>query len=297
MAFPAGARADAELVVARGDSAKECPDEGEVRRFALAAMAPSLSPPTHAYHVSFDRSGGAYRAEIVDDTAGRTRRLEDTGAACGPLGQAVAVVVATMWSSEHDEVSPAPAPVPPPPPPRVDPAPVPPPVRSRDPRWVFGAGAAVAAAVVRPVAEALIADADLEFAHGSLSIGALWIPVQRIDVTPGSIDVELISGSLRGCAFLGNETRFGFCANVLAGVLRAEGSGYTTDVERTRPWVAIEPDVFIGRSLFSWVRVRASAGPIIPLHAEAFSVTGAGAAYATPVVGALTSLTLEMATP
>jgi len=268
-----------------------------VRRFALAAMAPSLSPPTHAYHVSFDRSGGAYRAEIVDDTAGRTRRLEDTGAACGPLGQAVAVVVATMWSSERDEASPVPVPLPPPAPPRVEPAPTPPPVRVRNPRWVFGAGAAVAVAVVRPAAEALIADGAIEFAHGSLSIGALWIPVQRIDVTPGSIDVELIAGSLRGCAFLGRETSFGFCAKILAGVLRAEGSGYTTDVERTRPWAAIEPEVFIGRSLFSWVRVRASAGPIVPLHAETFSVTGAGAAYATPVVGALAALTLEVATP
>jgi hypothetical protein len=162
---------------------------------------------------------------------------------------------------------------------------------------VFGVGAAVAAAVVRPVAEALVADAAIEFAHGSLSVGALWIPVQRIDVTPGSIDVQLISGSLRGCAFLGDATRFGFCAKLLAGVLRAEGSGYSTDTERTRPWLAIEPDVFIERSLFSWVRCRAAAGPIVPLHAEAFSVTGAGAAYATPSVGGLASLLLEVATP
>jgi hypothetical protein len=109
---PAVARADAELVVTSREGAAECPDAAEVRRLALAPVGPSPSPPAYAYPASFERSEGAYRAEIVDDTAGRARHLEDRGPGCGPLGQAAAEVVATMWSSERDATPPpAPAPV------------------------------------------------------------------------------------------------------------------------------------------------------------------------------------------
>jgi hypothetical protein len=292
---PSVARADADLVVTRRDGAGDCPDADEVRRLALGAVPSSLPPRVHAYRVSFERSGGAYRAEIVDDTAGRARRLEDLGPGCGPLGQAAAQVVATMWSSERDDTSPPPPPPSAPSPPRsseVSPA-----NPSRKVRGVFGAGAALAVGILRPAAPAFLGDAALELAHASLALGALWIPAQTIAVAPGSIDVQLLAATLRGCAFSGGDTQLGVCAKVLAGAVRAEASGYSTDTRRARPWLAIEPEVYVDHRVFGWFRGRAALGAVVPLRAEAFSVTGAGAAYGTPSVGGLASLSLEVATP
>jgi hypothetical protein len=297
------ARADGGLTVTRDEGAAQCPDGEQLRRLALASAASSSPAPTHAYRVSFERSGGAYRAEIVDDTAGRSRRLEDTGADCAALTQAAAVVVATMWSSEHDASAVTPAPAPPP-------APASPPAidegshvtsaapsRRRSPRGVFGLGAALAAAIVRPLAPALFADVGLEFGHASLAVGAIWIPTQHIDVAPGSIHVGLVGGSLRGCAFVGGATEVGLCAKVLAGELHGAGAGYSSDAQRGRPWFALEPDVFVDRALYGRLRARAAAGATVPLHAEAFDVTGASTAYDTPGVGGLFSLSIELATP
>ncbi len=295
MVVPSVARADAELVVTHDDGASGCPETDEMRRLALAAISPSLPPPAHRYHVSFERSGASYRADVVDDTAARTRHLEDRGPGCGPLGQAVAEVLATMWSSERDDESPGPPMVVIPAPPSEVPVSVS--GRPRNLRWVLGAGPALAAAIVRAAAPALVGSGAVEFEHAVLGLGVLWIPAQRIDVAPGSIDVQLLAGSAWGCAFLGGDAHLGLCAKMFAGALRGAASGYSADTQRGRPWFAIEPELYADHGLFWWVRARVAAGAIVPLHAETFSVTGAGSAYATPAVGGIASLSLEIATP
>ncbi len=288
------ARADAALVVTRDDGAAGCPDADEMRGLALAA-APSASPPAHAYHVSFARSGASRVADIVDDTTARARHLEDKGPGCGPLAQAVAQVLATMWSSERDEASPPPVPVVSSPPPMEVVPPAPP--RSGHPRWLAGAGPALAVGLVRPAAPALSGRGGIELARASFGLGALWIPAQRIAVSPGAIDVGLLAGSAWGCAFLGSDTHLGLCAEIFAGALRAEGTGYSTNAQHGRPWFAFAPELFVDHALLSWIRGRLSVGALVPLHAETFSVTGVGSAYATPAVGGLASLALEIVTP
>ena len=204
-----------------------------------------------------------------------------------------------MWSSEHDVSATTPARAPAPAPAvdegslntRVVPS------KHQAPHGIFGLGGALAAAIVRPLAPALFADVGLELGHASLAIGAFWIPTQHIDVAPGSIHVGLVGGSLRGCAFLGNATEVGLCAKVLAGELRGAGAGYSSDAQRSRPWFALEPEVFVDRALYGRLRARAAAGATVPLHAEAFYVTGASTAYETPAVGGLLSLSIELATP
>jgi hypothetical protein len=288
------ARADAALVVTRDDGAAGCPDADEMRAQALAA-APSAPPPTHAYRVSFARSGASRVADVVDDTTARARHLEDMGPGCGPLAQAVAQVLATMWSSERDEASPPPAPVISSPPPEEVVPPAPP--RSGRPRFLGGAGPALAVGLVRPAAPALSGRGGIELAHASFGLGALWIPSQRIAVSPGAIDVGLLAGSAWGCGFLGSDTHLGLCAEILAGALHAGGIGYIVNVQHGRPWFAIEPELFVDHSLLSWIRGRLAVGALVPLHAETFSVTGVGSAYATPAVGGLASLVLEIVTP
>lgn len=294
-AAPRDARADAEVTVAREDAA-ECPDAAELRRLAASSRVPSAAPPTHAYRVSFERADRVHRAEVVDETASRTRSLEDKGPGCAALGQAVAVVLATMWGSERDEAAAAPP---------VAPAPVAPvdrPVRlpasrSIGSRWIFGAGSGLAAAIVRPAAPAVLADAALERSPLSLAIGALWIPRQRVGLASGTVEVELAAGTVGGCAFAWTETRLGVCGRVLAGALLAGASGFDANLRKTRPWFAAGLEVFVDGPLpVALLRYRAAAGPIVPLHAEAFSVAGVGSAYDTPAVGGLFTLSVEMAT-
>jgi hypothetical protein len=293
-AAPRDAGADAEVTVTREETAG-CPDAGELRRLAAASRVPSAAPPTHAYRVSFERADGTYRAEVVDETAQRTRSLEDKGARCAALGQAVAVVLATMWGSERDESAAPPAVVPAVVP--VDRAARLPVARSVGSRWIFGAGAGLAAAIVRPAAPAFFADAALERSRFSLAVGALWIPPQRLGLAPGAVEVELAAGSVRGCAHAWTETRVGVCGRVLAGAFQAGASGFDANTQKTRPWLAAGLEVFVDGPLpVALLRYRAAAGAIVPLHAQAFTVAGVGSAYDTPALGGLFTLSVEIAT-
>jgi hypothetical protein len=291
VAGPAIARADADLNVVRADDLPQCPDAAQLRRVASPFVAPSAAAATHAYRVVFMRFEGKLRAEIVDETAGRIRRLEDSGIECAPLGQAVAVVLATMWSSEKSQPEPPPAlpPPPPPPPPRA-----PPPIAAPSPRWQLAEGAALAIGLIRPATAAMRLDGGIHVERFSLRMGVLWLPEQRIEVAPGAVTVQLISGDASGCAFLPFRTELGLCANVYGGGIFAAGTGYSANASRSRPWFAIGPEAFIdGPLLRRWLRYRVAAAAIVPLHAETFAVGGVGAAYDTPPVGALFSLSIE----
>jgi hypothetical protein len=292
---PTDARAEAEVTVMRtqADTAA-CPDDAELRRMATASRVPSAAAPTHRYRVSFERENRAYLAAIVDETAGRTRSLEDKGPGCAALGQAAAVVLATMWETERDELIANPV-APPSPVLPADRSARLPLMRSPASQWLLGAGSGVATAILRPAAPTLMADAALDRAPLSLAIGALWIPQQRLGLASGAVTVQLAAGSLRGCAFAWTVTRLGVCARVLAGALQAEASGFDANMRRTRPWFAAGAEVFVDAALpVAPLRCRAAAGAIVPLHAEAFSVAGVGSAYRTPAVGALFTLSIEL---
>ena len=162
---------------------------------------------------------------------------------------------------------------------------------------MFGAGAGLAAGIVRPAAPTLLGDAGIEWGHASFAVGVAWIPVQDLDVAPGSVGVQLVAASLRACGFVGQRTQFGACAQGFVGQLHAAGAGHTLDASHDRPWLAAEPEVFVDRALFGHVRGRATAGAVVPLRAETFSIRGAGLAYDTPAVGGMFTLSIELATP
>src|SRR5580692_8741556 len=166
------ARADPTLEVIRTDEALQCPDSAELLELASQVQGSVASSALHAYRVAFERTSHVYRAEIVDDSAARTRHLEDVGPECAPLGRAVALALATMWGTEQE------APVqPPPPPPATLVTP-----RSPQPRvpppWLLSAGAGLALGIVRNVAPAIVADSGFEHPHFSWALGGLWIPLQ-----------------------------------------------------------------------------------------------------------------------
>jgi hypothetical protein len=287
-ATPVEAGAAPQLEVTGGDQAQDCPDSAELLRLASQAQLSELSPVTHAYRVSFERTANGYRAEIVDETAQRTRRLEDVGAECAPLGRAVAVTLVMMWGTEQHEEPPAVLEL-------VLPTPASPLPRTPPSRWVVGTGAAEAVGIVRTTAPAIVVDSSFEHTHFSWALGALWIPLQRLDLGPGAIDVQLLAGSARGCAFAFEPTYLGICARALAGSLLARSNGYDTDGQQTRPWFAVGLEAFVdGQFPFSYLRYRAAAGALVPLRSEAFSIQTFGPAYQPPPIGGLFTLALEL---
>ena len=289
--------ADAVLTVAGEDAAASCPGKAELLRLAEAARFASSALPAHAYRVSFERRSAGYGAEIVNETTQRTRTLRDPGPGCGPLGQAVAIVLATMWDSEQQQEEARPAPPPPSPPaPPPPPEPVvrpPPPERSKW-RWGVAASAGAAVGIVRSIAPVVLAAAGPERAPLSFAVGAIAIPPQQLDLGPGSVTVQLIAATAGGCLFTEHAATLGLCPYALAGVVRGRGSGYDTNAESTRPWLAAGLEGFVNVPLVAPLRLRAAATGVVPLHAEAFTVGGAGVAYDTPPVGGLFTLSLEV---
>ncbi len=301
-AAPLDARADAGLRVTREDPAADCPAEAELQHLATQALGSTAASPAHSYRISFARTGASYQAEIVDETARRTRRLEDVRTECAPLGRAVAVALAMMWGTEEEDAGTAGtaggAPEPPPP----AQAPVAaaressaaPPVPSR---WVFALGAAGAFALVRTAAPALLADGAFEYGRFSVALGAFWIAPQRLELDPGFVNVRLLAGTARGCAFAFRVVRVGACARLFAGTLQARGEGYDADAGRVRPWFALGLEAFVDGPLLSpWIGYRAAAGAVVPLHAQVFSIENVGPAYDTPPVGVLLTFAIQFAT-
>jgi hypothetical protein len=285
------ARADPTLEVIRTDEALECPESAELFELASEMQGSTASSALHAYRVSFDRTGHVYRAEIVDESAPRTRHLEDVGPECAPLGRAVALALATMWGTEQEE---SPAPPRPPPPPRVAAAAPPPRAASR---WLLSVGGGLALGIVRSVAPALVADSAFEHPHFSWALGGLWIPPQSLPLAPGSIDVQLLAASVRGCAWVLEPTHVGLCARVLGGELVAQSGGYDSDGQQSRLWLAIGLEAFLEGPLLPHVRYRAAAGALAPLPAQSFSIQNLGTAYTPPPLGALFTLAVELSTP
>jgi hypothetical protein len=159
------------------------------------------------------------------------------------------------------------------------------------------AGAALAEGIVRPAAPALVMDGVFESGHASIALGALWIPPQRIALSPGEVDVQLFSGTIGACVSLWEPTRLGLCGRFLAGEILAAGSGFSVNSNATRPWFAAGPELFVDGPLFApIVRYRASVAALIPVHAEAFYVAGPGVAYDTPPFGGLFTLAVELGT-
>lgn len=287
------ARADPTLEVVRTDEALGCLGGPELLALASQVQSTMTSSASHAYRVSFERSSHVYRAEIVDQTAPRTRHLEDVGPECAPLGRAVALALATMWGTEQESPPPA---SPPSPPPATIVAP-----RTTRPRrpppWLLSAGAGLALGIVQNVAPAIVADSGFEHPHFSWALGGLWIPPQTLQLAPGSVDVQLLAGSIRGCGWVLEPTHVGLCARVLGGQIVARSHGYDFDGQQSRPWIAIGLEAFIQGALGPRLRYRAAASALAPLRDAAFTIQNIGTAYIPPPIGALFTLALELSTP
>lgn len=302
MATPSFAEEKTALVVIREAGAETCPDAVQVAAHVNAIVAREVigSGPGEDsawIEVTMHREGEGYRATVR--TYGRSvgqRELSDAGPGCAALGEAVAVSLALMWTSQEEASAPADPPLdtdqdadsePAAPPEPATPAPAPkrPPAR-RAPRraatepWL-GIGVdgfvGIAAAVLEhptPGGE-LGVRADLG-TRASFGIVAGGAGPDRLEVDGGSVALSLLFAAVRACVgVVDTGPSVWFCLRPAVGRLAGTGAGFDQSWDRQH----VQPALGVGVELRGRVsRALGWAAELVastPLERQGFSVVDA----------------------
>ena len=297
---PSDAHASSVVFTVRRDAAaSSCPDaltlaEDVLRLTTKVRLDPDATATGDRIDVDFKHGPAGFRAQVhaTGERSGQ-RVLTHKGATCGPLAEAVAVSLAILLDPEWHPPVPAE-----PPPPEPPPAPAPPVTEAPPPRapapttggdWAVRAAVTTGAAlgIVRAAAPIfgvlLAADPVPELSFG---VGAILVPGQSLPLAPGHVDVSLVGAEVAACALpLGSaRLRLGVCATAALGSVAAKGSGYFRDGSTQRPWLAFGGHAQALGQIAGPLGWTLRAGALAPTTTEAFSIDGAGVAYAPPRV-------------
>jgi hypothetical protein len=275
------------LSVERSDDALSCPDASALQSAAEALLESPPDGQTRLIHVAFERREGRYLAILRradSDHAGR--KLRDTHSDCEPLAQAVATTLALMLETRAGDAKPSEparrrtAPIAQPAPEQRPAAPRP---RAPDYEFALGVSAGAGQGVIHGWSPLLAG--HLAFGSGALrvSLGALQLLPTTRELGPGSVEVELTAVTTRACLRWLDSIVVDFyaCSGVFGGVLQARARGYTSDFERSRPWLALPLELFAAVPFGaedSALGLRAGGTLLVPARRETFAVQGLGAA-------------------
>ncbi|WP_437618459.1 hypothetical protein [Sorangium sp. So ce1151] len=267
---PASAGGDIPPSSGAGAATVAPPDAG------AAASAGGAAPE---YEVHFLRTGATYTAVL--QAGGRARQLSsEPGAACDELVGALALTIAILLDSEATPAT-ASAPVAPAPaaPAPVAPAPAPPPPPRPARGWDVSAelGAAGTVGVLDPLRPAVMGELSLRRRAWSAGLGAVWLPGQEIEVTPGAASIGLVAAAARGCATITGELdgfRLSACAASLLGAVHGAGKGFAPDREASAPWFAVGGSAIAEGPLFGTRALgwSARATLLVPVSRARFTV-------------------------
>lgn len=287
------------LDVSRGADAQGCPDAARLSGDVAAIRGAGAAPTTIAYSVDFARSGRTFSASIRSGPTGaNVRRLEAPGQTCAALAHAVAVTLAVLFDSDKAptaDSTPEPAA---PREPRAALVPLRPdaeaPVegdRKHANEATLTLGGTGLIAVLRPFAPALAGELGLEIGRWRTGLGVVGVLPQSLALGPGTVRASLLGGSMRACfaPWLSDGWRVDLCSGAFVALVKAEGQGYTQNVARTQPWLAVplELAVAVFTGPVGW---ELGAGGLASLERPDFTVTNLGIAYRSPPVGATVSL-------
>ncbi|MGK3961268.1 hypothetical protein WMF38_50455 [Sorangium sp. So ce118] len=239
---------------------------------AVAPASASGAAPEYAVH--FFRNESTYTAIL--QAGGRARQLSsEPGAACDELVGALALTIAILLDSEATPAT-APAAVAPAP---VAPPPAPPPPPRPAPDWDVSAeiGAAGTVGMLDPLRPAVMGELSLRRRAWSAGLGAVWLPRQEIDITPGAASIGLVAGAARGCATITGELdgfRLSACAASLLGAVHGAGKGFAQDREASAPWFAVGGSAIAEGPLFGTRALgwSARATLLVPIARARFTV-------------------------
>jgi hypothetical protein len=300
----AAVRAEGRAVtVERETGADDCPDSAALNARVDAIRGQVIAADAMPYRVTFGRGARGLTAVIRSEggSAG-VRRLEAHEASCAGLAHAAAVALAVLLDTEAaapreeakpKEPQPHPAAVPPPPPNAATPV-------EREPSMapVFSVGAAALVGVLRPVALSFVADAGLEKGRLRGTLGVLWATPQTLELGPGSVRANLVSGALRVCFAFWQRAWFraDACSGVFAGAASAEARGFTTNERHTKLFLAflLEMALSARTGVVGW---QLGAAALLPVPPNEFDIVGVGSTYRPPPVAGMFSfrVTLEPA--
>jgi hypothetical protein len=282
------------LLVERGVGAEPCPDSETLSSRIDQIRGRSSRDLAGSYRVSFVHKTDGFAAVIsTGPTGANVRTLESNGPTCAELAKATALTLALLFDSDvavkknpPPVVSAAPPPVPPPPPPPPSPE-----VSSFHRDATLSLGAIGLAGVVRTVSPAASVEAGIAGRRWRMGIGALWGVPQTLDLTPGTVDEKLMSGTLRTCfaPYRQGWVRFDVCTGAFVGFMSGEAQGFTHNEQHTRPWVAVPFELVLAgwNAPVGW---ELGAGALVPVRRQDFSVDGLGVAYKSPPMAGMLSL-------
>jgi hypothetical protein len=292
VAVAAQAQPSPALSVSRSAGAEDCPDAQQLLAGVAAVRRLAAQPDRLHYRVAFSRDASGVNAEI-STAGGATRMLRDASPACDALARATAVTVALLFDAAAEpprattpEVVGPPVPAAGTPVPAGDP-------ESQGERVhaavALGAGALVG--VTAPVNAAAVLELGVSAGRLRGGLGALLALPRAVDLDPGSVREQLLSGSLHACfaPYLVELWRIDTCAAAWLGALHASAEGFERNDGATRLWSAIGLDLRAALASRP-VGFELAASLLVPLRRQDFAIERAGVAYASRSLSLLFTL-------
>jgi hypothetical protein len=280
-------RAQPSFTVERAAGAESCPNaESLVAR--IEAIRRKSAPGRADYRVTFSLAGEEFAASITAGSPGQRRTILSRRPTCVALGEATAVTLALLFDSDALEEEHPLESAPPPMAPAVTVAGPPPGLRGAS----LSVGAAGLVGALSPFSLAGIAEADGAIGRWRAGIGALWALPETQTLGPGDVREEMLSGLARVCyaPLQRGKLRMDLCSGAYVGAMTGDASGFSTESQRTRLWVALPAELVLAYTPVRHLGWELSAGALWQLHRNDFGIDGLGVAYRSPVVAGLVSL-------
>jgi hypothetical protein len=213
------------------------------------------------------------------------RELRKPGDSCGPLAEAVTVVLALVFDLAPPESPAVLAPKPPPPAASLPPPPPPPAAPPARSEFALGVGVSAGAAdglLGSSVVGTVGGGVRPTFGRWELSATALWAPGRTLDYLDATVHLSLLAGRLEACGWLSRAVahpNLGFCLGALVGALRGRGHGFDRDLPANEPWVAFEGGAVARLPLGARWSIRAAISALATTGRHEFTVGGAGTAF------------------
>lgn len=280
-------RAQSSFTVERAAGAESCPNAEWLAARVEGIRGKGARGRTE-YRVTFSQAGEEFAASITAGSPGQRRTILSRRPTCVALGEATAVTLALLFDSDalEEEHPPEPAPqmvvpvvtiVTPPPPPRT---------------FRISVGAAGLVGALGSFSLAGTAETGGAIGRWWVDIGALWALPETHTLAPGSVREEMLSGLVRLCAspVQRRKLRMDVCSGVYVGATTGDASGFSTNGQRTRLWLALPAELVLAYTPTRRLGWELSAGALWQLERSDFGIDGLGAAYRSPVVAGLVSL-------
>jgi hypothetical protein len=286
VARPAAAEVTGWLEVERDESARACPGTDALRLSVERLLASPPISDTALIRVTFRAEGSLLAARLtrLGDEAG-ARELVDSHSDCETLAQAVSTTVALMLETRVT------LPDPPKSPATAQPS-APPVVRGPTSRPVarfhnaFGLqlSGGVGFEIIDGMDPLVAAAAVFERKRFRVALGVDWIPPQRVVLGPGHVEASILTLTPKACLELIDTSAVDLwgCTGFFAGLFKAQATGYTRDLHRSEPWLAVPLEGSIvgplrdaGALVINW---RLGGTLLLPIQRQSFSVEGLGPA-------------------